>query len=55
MMTDVGRAMHRQFVEAAIDPRHLLLEPPDDPDQVTDSAVSALGQGLLRYAGRREG
>jgi predicted ABC-type ATPase len=43
------RAMHRQFVEAAIDPRHLLLEPPDDPKQVVDSAISALDRGLLRY------
>jgi hypothetical protein len=46
---DAARQMHRQFAEAVIERRHLLIDPPDDPDQVATLIVVALKRGLLTY------
>jgi hypothetical protein len=46
------RHMYRQFARADIDRRHLLLDPPDDPDEVADMIVAALEQDLLAYRGK---
>jgi cytidylate kinase len=43
------RQMHRQFADATIDRRHLLIDPPDDPDHVATLIVDALERGLLTY------
>lgn len=43
------RQMHRQFADAAIDRRHLLIDPPDDPDHAATLIVDALERGLLTY------
>jgi predicted kinase len=41
--------MHRQFADAAMERRHLLIDPPDDPDHVATLIVDALERGLLTY------
>jgi cytidylate kinase len=46
------RHMYRQFARADIDRRHLLLDPPDDPDEVADMIVAALEHDLLAYRGK---
>ena len=50
--TDIGaaRAMHREFTQAAVDHRHVLVDPPAEPDEVADLAAAALSRGLLGYA-----
>ncbi|MGH3771693.1 MAG: hypothetical protein ACRDRW_09900 [Pseudonocardiaceae bacterium] len=49
--TDDGatRKMHREFVRADVDRRHLLLDPPDEPEDVADLVVAALSSGALAY------
>jgi hypothetical protein len=42
--------MHREFTQAAVDHRHVLVDPPDEPDEVADLAAAALSRGLLGYA-----
>jgi cytidylate kinase len=46
---DATRKMHRQFADASIEPGHLLIDPPDDPNHVADVIVDALERDLLRY------
>ena len=46
------RHMYRQFSQADIDRRHLLVDPPEDPDTVADMIVAALEQDLLAYHGK---
>ena len=43
------RKMHSEFVAAEIDPRHVLADLPDDPDEVADLVVASLDAGRLRY------
>ena len=49
---DATRHMYRQFAQADIDRRHLLLDPPDDPGEVADMIVAALEQDLFAYHGK---
>lgn len=44
---DATRHMHEQFAGADVDQRHVLLDPPDNPDDVADVIVGGLEQGLL--------
>jgi gluconate kinase len=46
------RHMYRQFARADIDRRHVLLDPPDDADEVADMIVAALEQDRLAYRGK---
>jgi predicted ABC-type ATPase len=43
------RQMHREFARVDVDRRHLLLNPPDEPEDVADLAVAALSSGALAY------
>jgi thymidylate kinase len=43
------RHMYRQFARADIDQRHILVDPPDKPDDVADLIVPALEEGLLTF------
>lgn len=43
------RKMHQEFVQAEVDPRHVLLAPPDDPKEVAALIVAALRNGSLTY------
>lgn len=43
------RKMHHEFATADIDPRHLVLDPPDGPEQVADVILAAASRGALRY------
>ena len=45
----VTRKMHHEFEQADIDPRHLFLEPPDQPDDVADLIVSEQAAGAVSY------
>jgi predicted ABC-type ATPase len=49
--TDIGaaRTMHGEFARAVVDHRHVLIDPPDEPDEVADLAVAALSRGVLGY------
>jgi energy-coupling factor transporter ATP-binding protein EcfA2 len=49
--TDEGaaRKMHDEFARADVDRRHVLLDPPDEPDDVVDLAMAALSSGALGY------
>ena len=53
--TDAGAArhMHREFAGAAVDPRHVLADPPGDPTAVARSIRTRLDRGVLvhRVAG----
>jgi hypothetical protein len=42
------RTMHNNFARADVERRHLLLNPPDDPEAVADLIVAALSRGALR-------
>ena len=46
------RHMYRQFARADIDERHVLVDPPDDSNEVADMIVAALEQELLAYRRR---
>jgi cytidylate kinase len=43
------RHMYRQFARADIDRRHVLVDPPDEPNDVTDLIVRSLEEGLLTH------
>ena len=42
------RQMHRSFLEAEIDPRHVIEDPPD-PDALADVVMDGTGGGRFRY------
>lgn len=46
---DATRHMYRQFARAAIDRRHVLVDPPEKPDGVADRIVPALEEGSFTY------
>jgi cytidylate kinase len=46
---DATRKMHAEFAKAAIDPRHVLQEPPDQPDSVAALIMAALANESLVY------
>jgi hypothetical protein len=41
--------MHHNFTQADVDRRHLLLDPPDEPEDVADLVVTALSRGALAH------
>ena len=41
--------MHLEFSAAAVEARHVLVEPPDDPDAVVDEILQRLERGTLGY------
>ena len=41
------RTMHREFAQADVERRHLLLDPPDDPEAVADLIAASLARGAL--------
>jgi hypothetical protein len=43
------RKMHAEFARAAIDPRHVFGDLPDQADEVADLVVAALDAGTLTY------
>lgn len=43
------RTMHNNFAQADVERRHLLLDPPDDPEDVADLVVAALSHGALAH------
>ena len=43
------RKMHDEFSRADVDRRHVLVDPPDTPEEVVDAMVAALDAGALRY------
>jgi predicted ABC-type ATPase len=47
---EATRLMHDAFVHADVDQRHLLADPPDDPQEVADLALADLARGKLAYA-----
>jgi predicted ABC-type ATPase len=47
------RKMHGEFVRAAIDDRHVLRDPPDDPVAVADLVSAALERDVLRVDAAR--
>ena len=47
---DATRAMHREFARADVAERHLLRDPPDDPDAVVAAVLERQSAGDLRWA-----
>jgi hypothetical protein len=47
---DATRRMHRQFVAADVDPRHVLTDPEEPPSAVAAAIRERWGAGTLRYA-----
>jgi hypothetical protein len=45
------RKMHHEFAVAEIDERHVLVEPPDEPEVVADLVMARMQRGSLRYPG----
>jgi dephospho-CoA kinase len=45
------RHMHRQFAHAEIDPRHVLREPPDAVDDVTELILEGFAHGSFEHPG----
>jgi energy-coupling factor transporter ATP-binding protein EcfA2 len=43
------RKMHEEFAQADVEPRHLILDPPDRPEDVADAVATALAKGALAY------
>jgi cytidylate kinase len=43
------RKMHREFALAEVDPRHVLADPPREPEVVADLIIAALANGTLAY------
>ena len=48
---DAARQMHDEFATAEIDPRHVLLDPPQDPAAAAALVLERLEAHTLRYAG----
>lgn len=46
------RHMHAQFTGAGIDPRHLLVDPPDDVERLADQIAERVADGHLLVAAR---
>lgn len=46
------RKMHQEFAEAEIDRRHVLFDPPDQPERVADLVLGARANEVLAYDGR---
>jgi len=46
---DATRKMHHEFAAAAIDDRHVLVDPPDGVDAVAERILAKRDQGELRY------
>lgn len=44
------RKMHHEFLHAEVDRRHVLVDPPDDPDAVADLVVAGRKRDFLRYS-----
>jgi energy-coupling factor transporter ATP-binding protein EcfA2 len=44
-----SKQLHSEFARVAVDRRHVLLDPPDDPEDVADLVVAALSSGALVY------
>jgi len=49
--TDEGatRKMHREFARAEVEARHVLVDPPEQPDSVADLILAGVGDGSLVY------
>ncbi len=43
------RKMHLEFAASGIDPRHVIVDPPDDVDAVVEIVLAALASGTLTY------
>ncbi len=43
--------MHAEFAKAAVDSRHVFVDPPDQPERVADLIVTRWETGSLLYAG----
>ena len=41
--------MHDEFAGSAVDTRHVLVDPPSDPDATADLIVNGLGRGTLTH------
>lgn len=46
---DAARQMHHEFAHATIDPRHVLLDPPDQPEDVAELVIASRRADALRY------
>jgi hypothetical protein len=46
---EATRKMHGEFARADVDRRHLLLDPPEEPQGVADLVAEALSSGALAY------
>lgn len=42
--------MHEQFATAHIDPRHVFIDPADQPQAAAEQIITALAAGDLAYA-----
>jgi energy-coupling factor transporter ATP-binding protein EcfA2 len=47
---DATRKMHHEFASAVIEPRHVLIDPPDHPEAVADVVAAHQANGSLSYA-----
>jgi gluconate kinase len=43
------RKMHHEFAQSEVDARHVLVDPPDQPDAVADLVIAAMTSELLAY------
>jgi len=43
------RKMHGEFAAATVDPRHVLVDPPDDLDALVELVCASLASGSLNY------
>jgi energy-coupling factor transporter ATP-binding protein EcfA2 len=46
---DATRKMHHEFASAVIEPRHVLVDPPDRPEAVADVVAAHRASGSLSY------
>ena len=46
------RKMHQEFKQADVEQRHVLVDPPDQPEDVADLVVAALTRESLAYSNR---
>jgi cytidylate kinase len=47
------RKMHHEFTRAEIEQRHVLVDPPHEPEAVADLVTAAVSRGSLRYRSAR--